>query len=339
MKKLNGLTIHFIGWAIVLFVFNSSYLFRGPVSPTDIALTLSITSVQAVEFYICYLWVFPRFMKPGKILLLIAGMLFALAAFICMRYLIEEILYPILLGIRNYSPDTAFLDYARDNVYFGGGYIIISGAIWGIVQAYSAEKRHALLQAESKKAELAFLRSQINPHFLYNTLNYLYSLAIPVSDQLSKAILRLSDLMRYTLSDSPDGKVMVDREIEYLDSYIALFRMRFEPAFYVHFNQEGASGQKIAPLLLVPLVENAFKHGVVNDPASPILIILRIKNNVLFFSVENKINHSQKDQYSGIGLTNIERRLQLLYPGLHELNIETNNNYYKAALTIKLDEV
>ena len=187
------------------------------------------------------------------------------------------------------------------------------------------------------KSELAFLKSQINPHFLYNTLNYIYSLAIPVSDKMAAAVLRLSDLMRYTLTESADGMVGVEKEVDYLESYIELFRMRFDPHFYVSFHTEGINGQqRVAALLLIPFVENAFKHGVVNDPQHPVEILLNITGKTLSLTVKNKISNNQKDRSSGVGLVNIQRRLELIYPGKYMLNIEKQDQIYQTGLTIKL---
>jgi LytS/YehU family sensor histidine kinase len=142
--------------------------------------------------------------------------------------------------------------------------------------------------------------------------------------------------MRYTLNDSPDGKVSLDKEVEYLESYVALFKMRFEPKFYVDFTTEGITDQKIASLILIPFVENAFKHGVVNDESQPVRIKLKIQNKRLSFEVSNKISHAQKDHSSGVGMVNIHRRLDLIYPEKHELLISNNGNTYKSTLILNL---
>jgi len=214
---------------------------------------------------------------------------------------------------------------------------VISLAIYSAQQNFRDELMNNRLKAEAVKAELAFLKSQINPHFLYNTLNYIYSLAIPVSDQLAEAILRLSALMRYTLSDSPDGRVKLVKEIEYLESFIALFRMRFEPNFYVEFKTDGwKETDEIAALILIPFVENAFKHGVVNHVDHPVKISLTVKDQQLVFQVCNKISPAQKDKSSGVGLMNIQRRLNLIYSGQYDLSVSSNENTYQSILIVNL---
>lgn len=330
------LAIHFTCWVIFLFYFYIGRLLE-PTPDQLNYLHISMSLVQIVEFYICYLWVYPNFLKRGKGLQLVAGVLVAMATFIALRYLIEEMFFPRFLGFGNYAPGTTVMMYIRDNVYYGTSYIVISAAIWSTEQAFKNERAHQLLKEEAVKAELSFLKSQINPHFLYNTLNYIYSLAIPVSDQLAAAVLRLSDLMRYTLAESADGKVSLIKEVDYLESYIDLFRMRFDPNFYIDFKTEGLNEQqRLASLLLIPFVENAFKHGVVNKIETPVQIELTLKDKRLYFTVRNTINNYQKDKSSGIGLVNIQRRLMLIYPAKHELTIVKTADTYQAKLTIDL---
>lgn len=336
MKQVSIVTIHVVCWTVLLLYGYGSYLLKENVSFYDVSFGMSMSFIHIIEFYVCYLWVYPRFLKRGKVPQLIAGILVAFFVFVFCRYMIEEVLYRAVFGIHNYSDDTTMQHYILDNIYFGSSYIVVAGAAWGLLNAFKTEQNNRILQEEAKKAELAFLKSQINPHFLYNTLNYVYSLAIPVSERLAEAVLKLSDLMRYTLQDSPDGQVLLSREIEYLESYIALFRMRFEPGFYVQLHQQGVHEQKIAALLLIPFVENAFKHGVLHDPEHPVKINLAIAGKHLEFKVENRINQGQKDHSSGIGLVNIQRRLDLIYPDRHELKVEKNTHHYATTLIIEL---
>jgi two-component system, LytTR family, sensor kinase len=335
MKRIETISIHIFCWILVLGYFYGGYLIDGTTF-SKAALNISMNFIQVIEFYICYLWVYPRFLKKNKVLQLIGGILFTIGVFIALRYLIEEVLYLKWLGFHNYDDGTTAWAYITDNIYWSIGFIVTPAAVYGIEHSFKSEQVNRKLKEEVVKAELSFLKSQINPHFLYNTLNYVYSLAIPVSDQLANAVLRLSDLMRYTLNDSPDGKVSLEKEVEYLESYIALFKMRFEPKFYVDFTTEGIANQKIASLILIPFVENALKHGLVNDEAQPVRIKLKVQNKRLSFEVSNKISHAQKDHSSGVGMVNIHRRLDLIYPEKHELLISNNGNTYKSTLILNL---
>ncbi|WP_199137392.1 sensor histidine kinase [Pedobacter sp. ASV12] len=337
MKRTQMILIHIGCWLLVLIYRYGAYLLKIN-SFYDAAFDVSMTILQLVEFYICFLWVYPRFLKQGKTVQLIGGILLSMGVFIGGRYLIEEIIYLHFFGFHNYADGVTFSYYILDNIYYSISYVFIALGIYSVQENYKGQLTQRKLKDEVVKAELAFLKSQINPHFLYNSLNYVYSLAIPVSEKLADAILRLSDLMRYTLNDSADGKVKLGKEVEYLESYIALFKMRFEPRFYVDFKTEGLDDeQQIASLVLIPFVENAFKHGVVNDEKHPVRIVLKVQpNRRLVFEVSNKINHSQKDHSSGVGLVNVYRRLDLIYPDRHELLVSNNGNTYKSTLIINL---
>jgi two-component system LytT family sensor kinase len=298
-------------------------------------------------FYYCFLVVFPQGLQRGRWLRLVLGLLGTPLVFAGTRYLLEEVLLPLFFGFRNYSPGVKLSFYLQDNLYFLLPTIVMAGAAVAVRDAFVREKErenHLLLQVlekEKTQAELAFLRTQINPHFLYNTLNYLYAQAYPVSEPLAEAVLRLSDLMRYLLHDSPDGQVALSKEVDYLENYLALHRLRFEENFFVNFCQAGApvGGQRVATLLLIPFVENALKHGVVNQAAHPVDIQLTLPApDRLEFTVSNRINQHQKDATTGVGLPNIRRRLELLYPGRHTLGVHNDGQTYRTQLTLLLGE-
>ena len=332
---MKTILIHIICWVLVLAYLYGEVLIKG-VTLRQSAFDISMNFIQILEFYICYLLIYPFFLKRDKILQLIGSLLLTIAFFIASRYLIEQVLYFEWFGMKNYSDDTKVSKYISDNIYYSISFLVIPAAIYSVQKNFKTEKANQKLKAEVVKSELAFLKSQINPHFLYNTLNYVYSLAIPVSDKLANAVLRLSDLMRYTLNESPDGMVNLDKEVAYLESYIELFKMRFEPNFHVDFTSLGVSQQKIAALVLIPFVENAFKHGVLNDQAQPVRIRLKVQNKRLSFEVSNKISHAQKDHSSGVGLVNVHRRLDLIYPDKHDLLVSNNGNTYKTTLILNL---
>ena len=260
----------------------------------------------------------------------------AFAAFTGFRYLIEEVIYFRLFGFHNYNVHTTVGYYIFDNIYYSSSYIIAAIAVWAFRHNYEVDKANKKLKEEAIKAELAFLKSQINPHFLYNTLNYIYALALPVSDKLAHAVIQLSGLMRYTINNNADEKVRLKEETDYLKSYIELFRMRFENNFFVHYTIKGIKEQKIPPLLLIPFVENAFKHGVSNNAAHPVRINLEVRNNILYFEVINAISKTHTDHSSGIGMANIRRRLELIYPDAYQLDILNNGKIYTVKLVINL---
>lgn len=324
---------HIIGWSLywLYLLFGNMFIFK----PSKFLIfDYSITFIKMIEFYILYLWVLPRFLNKGKIPQLIGGILLAIACFILMRFLLEEVAFDYFFHFHNYFGYTAF-SYSLDNVYFGSSALVLSLAVYSSFDALHKEQENRSLREAKTQAELAFLKSQINPHFLYNTLNYIYSLAYPVSEKLADAVIKLSDLMRYMLTENPDGQVDLQKEVDYIENYISIYQLRFEAAFFVDFKAEGEiAGKRVAALLLIPFVENAFKHGVVNDPSRPIRINLKVTGNRLDFTLSNKINQNQKDHSTGVGLVNIRRRLALIYPNKHELLISENGQTYKATLVI-----
>lgn len=328
---------HIIGWSLywLYLLFGNAFIFKPSKFPV---FDYSITFVKMVEFYILYSWIYPRFLNKGKIPQLIAGILFAIACFILIRFLLEEVAFDYFFHFHNYFGYTAF-SYSLDNVYFGSSAVILSLAVYSSFDSLRTAQENKSLREAKTQAELAFLKTQINPHFLYNTLNYIYSLAYPVSEKLANAVIKLSQLMRYMLTESAsaDGTVDLQKEVDYIENYISIYQLRFEEGFYVDFKAEGdITGKRVAALLLIPFVENAFKHGVVNDPARPIRINLKVTGNRLDFTVSNKINQSQKDHSTGVGLVNIRRRLELIYPNKSELLVSENGQTYKASLAISL---
>jgi two-component system, LytTR family, sensor kinase len=221
-------------------------------------------------------------------------------------------------------------------------------AIMGISIAYfflkewaKSELIQTQLQANQLSTEIKFLKSQINPHFLFNTLNNLFSMAQGKgNNELADGISKLSDMMRYMLYESNAEHVPLKQEIEYLQSAITLSKFRYEEdEANVCFNfPEDTEELLIAPMLFIPFVENAFKHGLVIGQSSPINITILIENKQLTFICENT-NYGfikRMEHASGIGLENIKRRLELVYPDKHELLIKNEDDKYVVKLKIDL---
>jgi hypothetical protein len=203
-------------------------------------------------------------------------------------------------------------------------------------------------QEENLKTELSFLRSQVSPHFLFNVLNNITALARKKSDELEPTVIKLSSLMRYMLYEANEEKVLLKTELEYLSSYIELQRQRFgdKVAIHVHMDDIKQNTARIEPMLLIPFVENAFKHGTGFIYQPVIDIFLSVQGDQLVFKVKNKCNSNEaelKDTASGIGLQNVSRRLSLLYGKVHTLDIykETdlgNNIWFQVSLKLKLHD-
>lgn len=197
-----------------------------------------------------------------------------------------------------------------------------------------------LKQAHKEKinAELSYLKAQINPHFLFNTLNSIYSLAIQKSDETANAVVKLSGMMRYVLTESQNEFVSLQKELEYINNYIELQKIRLDPNVKLHFSVDGSiNGKKIAPLILIPFIENAFKYGVNAEENSEIKIEISVNEAAInMFVRNNKVNiRPDPENKSGLGIENTKSRLELLYPGKHYLTIDDNSTSFSVSLSIK----
>lgn len=189
-------------------------------------------------------------------------------------------------------------------------------------------------------SELRFLKSQINPHFLFNTLNNVYSLAYLKSDQAAPMILKLSGMLRYMLYDCDAPKVLLQKEIEYLQDYVELQILNPADRLKVLFEiQNQAPTMMIEPMLFINFIENAFKHGNLSQANAYIRIQLKVWPNHLFFSTQNSVGgNKHKDKAEGLGLQNIRQRLALLYPKKHDLQIIEDENLYQVHLSLKITQ-
>ena len=231
----------------------------------------------------------------------------------------------------------SFSQYYLATVLTGIFFVFLSTAFKFSVDWFINEKVKKNLENEKLVAELAFLKSQINPHFLFNSLNNIYSLAYQKSDKAPEAIIKLSEIMRYMLQESNESRVKLAREIRYLENYIELQKLRFKGQAYIDLTITGDYMDKsIAPLILISFVENAFKHGVATDPENPIRILIAVEEKYLTFDISNKKSLFNKDRSSGIGLTNVRRRLDLLYSGKFVLAIEESGSMYFCKLSLSI---
>lgn len=199
-------------------------------------------------------------------------------------------------------------------------------------------QRVSLAEAEKARAELAFLKAQINPHFLFNTLNNIYSLAITKNNDTPSAIMKLSNIMRYLTDDATHDYVPLQSEVECISDYIELQRLRLNEKTEINFSISGHLDEKqISPLILITFVENVFKYGVSNHEPSPLIIKISAEERTITLFCQNRIfNGLRQVEREGIGISNTKQRLQLLYPNKHLLNINTDNGVYTVLLTLQL---
>lgn len=192
------------------------------------------------------------------------------------------------------------------------------------------------LRNERTKTELMHLQSQVNPHFFFNTLNNLYGWVERDPKKAQELILHLSDMMRYSIYDGQKKLVTLEEEVDYLKNYIELHRMRYLKEIAISFNIDlEEENTKVTPLLFIILLENAFKHGVENlREGAYVTIDISSKAGAIYFSIENNFDPTENKGPTGIGLKNLRRRLELIYPKKHELSLTTQDSVYQAQLTI-----
>ena len=329
--KLFRLIFHLVFWTVWIFFpivnagdnegFRRFYWAIFPVTLTNIPLFLLNSE-----------WLIPNVFRrkglPGYLLALFA----LIAAFFILHLAMKEWLVPSDLVHRHWD-----VFWAMVPVLF---LTAISTGYGFIVYLLQQEKARQEEQQERLRSELSFLRSQISPHFIFNILNSIVYLIRSKSAQAEPVTIKLSELMRYMLYESGDAQVPLDKEVEYLKNYVELQKIRFGEDVDIRLQTEGNPGsQVIEPMLMIPFVENAFKHGVGMIPSPVIDISLKINEKGLLFSVKNKITPetaAEKDSNSGIGLRNVRRRLELLYPQSHTFEISENDEWFTVNLNLHL---
>ena len=310
----------------------------------DFRRDLFVYVLMIVFFYLNYFYLIPRLYFKGKhvlffsLIFILFCIVIGLPSYVFPhvnpphRSAMEESPLPPDRFVRH-EPE-AFLDILRMETRH---HVFVFLSVFFISMVLRINNRLKKTEQEKLNAELSYLKAQINPHFLFNTLNSIYSLAIAGSDKTASAIVQLSGMIRYVISDTQNDYISLEKELNYIKAFIDLQEIRFGDTIKVDFEIIGDSfGKKIAPLLLVPFIENTFKHGIDPEEDSRITILILIKDQELEVAVRNtKFNKSvPKYAKSGMGIENTTKRLQLLYPGKHLLNIKETDDEFIVNLHI-----
>lgn len=298
---------------IVLFYFNAYYLYP--------------------EVYKKKGW--PAYLLSAAVTL---SLLVCLSSYVLNKFFhIPEFPHPPAMPARHFPPPGMHRGFLPFPLYI---FIIgISFSYRLMMDQNIEDKKRKEKETEVLKTELDFLRSQISPHFMFNVLNTLVAMARKKSDLMEPSLIQLSGLMRYVLQESNDHRLPLNKEVEYLKNYIELQSLRFGDDLNLVMELDGPTeGYQIEPMLLIPFVENAFKHGLGSGEKARLYILLRLEKDALHFRVENEIaaQSDSKDGVSGIGLKNVSRRLELLYTHKYMLNTMIKDNTFIADLVIQL---
>ena len=249
------------------------------------------------------------------------------------------------------KPKLSFVELIRFNqtisLIFPLLFILLVSTLYRLlIHKYKFEKKQKEKENEQLKTELLFLRSQISPHFIFNALNSSIILVRKQSEKAEESLIKLASLMRYMLYESDNEKIAIEDEIEYIENYIDLQIIRFEKSIKINKKivfDETHSSDFIESMLLIPFIENAFKHGSLVLKEPEIEIEISIENNILILITKNKFStktniHGEISKNHGIGLSNVKRRLELLYPNRHELKLDKVGEYFNVYLSIQINQ-
>jgi hypothetical protein len=335
MKSKNTrIIVELIAWAI-LFAF-PLVLFPGflPIDANGsiniVFIGLSITNVSLISFYYFNSYfLIPKFYFPKKYFTYV----------ICLAgYMLIVISVLQLKKEFNPLPSPPF---RFANATFIASIVIRFVMLFLLSLGISSYSRMKSAEQEKIKAELSFLKAQINPHFLFNTLNSIYALTVKKSDSAPESITKLSSIMRYVITDAAQDFVSLEKELAYVSNYVELEKFRLTQKINLEYKVTGNFlGKEIAPLIFIPFIENAFKHGVSTQENSSISILITLEKNQLHLLVKNtKLkSRSSVHENTGLGIENTKQRLSLLYPGKHELHIKDNADEFSVDLKITLND-
>ncbi len=331
---------HLVFWAVSFYILLNNHASSSELSAIDYIYTALYLIAPVIAVYVNFYFLIPRFFQKGKYIIYILS--FAVMVFLS-------------LGIHSFSFNVL------TDLLFKNYYIISYLDTWQIIRTVIIflgittlghlsqswfelfESKAKLQEVEKEKAlfQLESLRAQINPHFLFNSLNSIYSLALKNSGQTPGIILKLSDVLRYVIYESNEESVELAKELEFIGNYIELQKLRTHVAEVVRFTVNGESGRiRVAPLIFIVFIENAFKHGLKGDITNQFInIIFNItQENIEFISENNtgKGSSIRNEDNGGVGLENVKKRLDLMYPGNYSLEINQSREKYSLHLTIGL---
>jgi two-component system LytT family sensor kinase len=322
MKKSVIIYIHIFFWIALLATYFITPVLTMYLSPNDFGIILIyVKLLHPVFFYVGYLFVMKFTGKRNYLLYTIIG--------IVVSYLILFLISKKAFAFGLAPLSSIFL------------WTTIGSLFRFFIDWFKKKNDVLILEKENIFSNLALLKNQINPHFLFNTLHNIDALIHDNQDKASKSLIKLSDIMRYMLKDTKTDFVELPNEIVYLENYLSLEGLRLKNENFFNYTISGScNGYKIAPMILIPFVENAFKHSVDSSIENGIIVKIAIENNKLIFNCENQYDQSEtdKDKTHGIGLETVKRRLDLIYKNKYKLIINSDNSVYKVKLELELNE-
>jgi sensor histidine kinase YesM len=333
------ISIHIIAWALLLMVpFLSTHQVIKSFAPTDNISFIPVIILSVffiVIFYFNYFVLIPKFLLLKKHLLYIITLVLSIVA--------AFILSGVFFRLFDFNPE----NMAKINpvlrkiepIMRANSFLMLIVSILSSI-SLTINNHLRLLEKEKLVAQISSLKFQINPHFLFNTLNNIYATAIDTSPRTADMVDKLSEMMRYTMKETQNDLVPLEEEINYINNYIELQKLRLEKTIKFHYSFTGKFAElQIAPMLLIPFIENAFKHGVNSEQDSKIKINISTNESELHLLVANNkvdIQSGLKENGGGLGIENTKHRLAMIYPSKHLLTIKETGNDFIVSLHINL---
>lgn len=341
-KKALFITMQIAFWAIPLFIFEmvDEKKQLGIFSTTQFTFFYPVyygVALSMIYFYTCIYWIMPTLLKKNNVIIAFLGAFATYIIHTCIETIID---CWVAKSNTTITDAVSFLEALVINLIINIFIFLLAVGYFFLKNMIISERNKLKLREEKLKMELDFLKSQINPHFMFNVLNNLYGTAKKNNDEeTANGIAQLAGLMRYILKGTNENKVLLKNEIEYIKNYIKLQESRFSAKddIVIYFDEKEADGSHwIVPMVLITFVENAFMHGISLVNPSFIFIKLKTNNNKIFFEVNNSIKPLSQAKYgSGLGLKNTKKRLDLIYGNNYNLTIIENPNKFTIQLEIK----
>jgi hypothetical protein len=307
---------------------------------------LSETIIQAIGAYVLIYVLIPKFLIQKKyfvfFIIFVTWLYIVYAMDVILRSLHLELKYPKYYAGWDECKDTIPQRLTNFRYLFVKiNWLFFPAAIMGLIRFYKNQQRLAKIEEEKKSMELKVLKNQLNPHFLFNTLNNLYALTLKKDDKAPEVIAKLSEILDFVLYRCNEDFVPIEKEIGLLENYISLEKLRYgENRLAISFTKDIQENSKISPLILLTFVENAFKHGVINETEKArIHMNLETKRKQIIFSIENtkpQNETARRSDKSQIGLENVRKQLDLLYSKKHQLEIEETQKMHLVRLTLNI---
>jgi sensor histidine kinase YesM len=340
--RLQWIVRHTAFWLVLQPVILYQTYSYGFTSDINVVLDLEWLPLEFATVYSFLYGLLPLLLK-GQLKKFFPGLIiwFALV-FVATNILHYYVLIPLNTGMPLFDFNSVNAErFSMVNFMMFLSYTCVAASLKLLRYWYRKETNNQQLAKETMVAELQLLKAQVHPHFLFNTLNNLYSLTLKKSARSPEVVLKLSELLRYMLQECTATEVPVEKEVRMIENYIELEKLRYGKRLDIRMNVTGSYHEKnIAPLLLIPFVENAFKHGSAEQEGNAFIdISLHVDHELLSFSVRNSRSEpSSPAMFGGIGLTNVRKRLQLIYPGQYQLIVLPQNDIYEVKLLIYLSK-